>query len=125
MTVITAPNQLEFSEADTCREYVTPALLSAGWGDSPFEIAEQRFFTDGRIVLTGRAATRREGKRADYLLRYRRDLTLAVVEAKPYKTPAGDGLQQAKDYAEILGLKFAYATNGREIIEFAYLTGIC
>ena len=82
MTVNTAPNQLEFSEADTCREYVTPALLCASWGDSPFEIAEQRFFIDGRIVLTGRAAKRREGKRADYLLRYRRDHTLAVVEVK-------------------------------------------
>ena len=114
----------QFSEADTCREYVTPAIQAAGWGDSPFEIAEQRSFTDGRIVLTGRTAKRREGKRADYLLRYRRDLTLAVVEAKPYKAPVGDGLQQAKDYAEILGLKFAYATNGREIIEFDFLTGI-
>ena len=111
-------NPFEFSEADTCREYVTPAIQASGWGDSPFEIAEQRSFTDGRIVLTGRTAKRREGKRADYLLRYRRDLTLAVVEAKPYKAPAGDGLQQAKDYAEILGLKFAYTTNGREIIEW-------
>ena len=75
-------------------------------------------------MLTGRTAKRREGKRADYLLRYRRDLTLAEVEAKPYKTSASDGLQQAKDYAEILGIKFAYATNGREIIEFDFLTGI-
>ena len=117
-------NPFEFSEADTCREYVTPAIQAAGWGDSPFEIAEQRSFTDGRIVLAGRTAKRREGKRADYLLRFRRDLTLAVVEAKPYKASVGDGLQQAKDYAEILGLKFAYTTNGREIIEFDFLTGI-
>lgn len=55
---------------------------------------------------------------------YRPDITLAVVEAKPtYRTPAA-GLQQAKDYAEILGLKFAYATNGQGIIEFDYLTGL-
>lgn len=45
-----------FSEADTCREYVTPAIQAAGWGDSPSEIAEQRSFTDDRIVLTGRTA---------------------------------------------------------------------
>jgi type I restriction enzyme, R subunit len=51
-------NPFEFSEADTCREYVTPAIQAAGWGDSPFEIAEQRSFTDGRIVLTGRTADR-------------------------------------------------------------------
>ncbi|WP_334118602.1 type I restriction enzyme HsdR N-terminal domain-containing protein [Limnobacter sp.] len=118
------PSPYEFSEADTCREYVTPAIQAAGWGNSPFEIAEQRSFTDGRIVLSGRSAKRRESKRADYLLRCRRDLTIVVVEAKPFKTPAGDGLQQAKNYAEILGLNFAYATNGREIIEFDFLTGI-
>ena len=59
----------------------------------------------------------------DYLLRYTRDLPLAVVEAKAnYKLP-GDGLQQAKEYAEILGLKFAYSTNGHGIVEFDYTTG--
>jgi type I restriction enzyme R subunit len=47
-----------------------------------------------------------------------------VVEAKPDYTTPGDGLQQAKDYAEILGLKFAYATNGHGIVEFDYLTGL-
>lgn len=61
MTVNNQPNPFEFSEADTCREFVTPAIQAAGWGDSPFEIAEQRSFTDGRIVLTGRTAKRREG----------------------------------------------------------------
>lgn len=75
-------------------------------------------------MLTGRTAKRREGKRDAYLLRYRRDLTLAVVKAKPYKSPVGNGLQHANDYAEILSLKFAYATNGRGNIEFDYLTGI-
>jgi type I restriction enzyme R subunit len=118
---VSDPN--EFSEADTCREFVTPAIVAAGWGDTPHEIAEQRTFTDGRIILAGRVARRRDGKRADYLLRYRRDVTLAVVEAKPYRSLAGDGLQQAKNYAEILGLNFAYSTNGREIIEFDFLTG--
>jgi type I restriction enzyme R subunit len=84
---------------------------------------EQRSFTDGRIVVFGDRPTRRKRKRADYLLRHTRDFTIAVVEAKAnYKTP-GDGLQQAKDYAEILGLKFAYATNGDGIIEFDYTTG--
>ena len=66
MTAKDQSNPVGFSEADTCREYVTPGIQAAGWGDSPFEIAEQRFFTDGRIVLTGRTAKRREGKRADY-----------------------------------------------------------
>lgn len=56
--------------------------------------------------------------RIDYLLRYRRGFPLAIVEAKPAYKHAADGLQQAKQYAEMLGLKFAFATNGEDIIEF-------
>ena len=109
------------TEADTCRQFVLPKLYASGWDDE--RIAEQRTFTDGRIVVAGSKVLRRPQKRADYLLRYRPDMTIAVVEAKPtYKTPA-DGLQQAKDYAQILGLKFAYATNGHGIVEFDFLTG--
>src|ERR1700733_5832041 len=112
------------NEADTCRRYVVPRLQAAGWEDEPHRINEQVTFTDGRIVVAGRRSRRRPGKRSDYILRYRPDLAIAVVEAKPtYATPS-DGLQQAKDYAEILGFKFAYATNGHGIIEFDYLTGL-
>lgn len=109
------------TEADTCRKYVLPKLYTAGWNDD--QISEQKSFTDGRIVPIGDKERRRHPKRADYLLRYTRDLTIAVVEAKAaYKLP-GDGLQQAKSYAEILGLKFAYATNGHGIVEFDYIKG--
>ncbi len=112
------------NEADTCRRYVVPKLLAAGWDDPPCSVTEQRTFTDGRIMVVGSKARRGPQKRADYLLQYTRDFTIAVVEAKAeYKTP-GTGLQQAKDYAEILGLKFAYATNGEGIVEFDYLTGL-
>jgi type I restriction enzyme, R subunit len=108
-------------EADTCRKYVLPNLYRAGWTDD--QISEQKSFTDGRIVVAGNRAIRRAQKRADYLLRYRRDFPIAVVEAKANYRNAGDGLQQAKDYAEILGLKFAFATNGHRIIEHDFLTG--
>ena len=111
------------NEADTCRQYVVPQLQSAGWDTAPHSINEQQTFTDGRVILTGRTARRGPQKRSDYLLRYTQDVSIAVVEAKAeYKLPS-DGLQQAKDYAEILGLSFAYATNGLEIVEFDYLTG--
>jgi len=113
----------DYNEADTCRLYVTPKLRDSDWETSPYSMTEQRTFTDGRIVVTNGKSKRGEGKRADYILRYRRDFPIAVVEAKAYREPASTGLQQAKDYAEILGFKFAYATNGREIIEFDYLTG--
>lgn len=94
-----------------------------GWDDEPHSFTEQKTFTDGRIVVAGTKIRRRPQKRADYLLRYTRDFMIAVVEAKAaYKKPF-DGLQQAKDYAEILGLKFAYSTNGHGIVEFNFLTG--
>ncbi len=112
------------TEADTCRRFVAPRLQAAGWDNAPHVINEQRTFTDGRILFTGGTARRGPQKRADYLLRYRPDFPIAVVEAKANYRHAGDGLQQAKEYAEILGLKFAYATNGTEIIEFDYTTGI-
>ncbi len=111
------------TEADTCRKFVVPRLQAAGWDNDPHSIAEQRTFTDGRIIPSRNGAKRRPGKRADYILRFTRDLPIAVVEAKPiYKKP-GDGLQQAKDYAQILGLRFAYASNGEGIIEFDFTTG--
>jgi type I restriction enzyme, R subunit len=111
------------NEADTCREYVLPKLQQAGWEQSPYSITEQRTFTDGRIIPIGNKIERGKQKRADYILQYRRDLPIAVVEAKPdYKAP-DSGLQQAKEYAQILGLKFAYSTNGLGIVEFDFTTG--
>jgi type I restriction enzyme R subunit len=56
-------------------------------------------------------------------MRYTPDQPIAVVEAKPEYKTASDGLQQAKDYAEILGLKFAYSTNGHDIVEFDFMSG--
>lgn len=115
---------MALNEADTCRRYIVPKLQAVGWDDEPHRINEQVTFTDGRIIVSGRQGRRRPGKRADYILRYRPDMPMAVVEAKPsYATP-GQGLQQAKEYTEILGLKFAYATNGRGIVEFDYTTGL-
>ncbi|MBI4456480.1 MAG: DEAD/DEAH box helicase family protein [Acidobacteria bacterium] len=109
------------TEADTCRKYVLPKLYAAGWTDD--QISEQKTFTDGRIIVAGSKARRGPQKRADYLLRYRRDFTVAVVEAKSVYKNAGDALQQAKEYAQILGLKFAYGTNGHGIVEHDFLTG--
>lgn len=111
------------TEADTCTRLIVPKLRDAGWDQDPSSFNEQYSFTDGRIFVVGSRARRKQRKRADYLLNYRRDFTIAVVEAKPKDSPAAEGLQQAKEYAEILGLKFAYSTNGESIIEFDYLTG--
>ena len=114
------------NEADTCRTYVVPKLQAAGWENAPFSIAEQRYFTNprGRVRVVGGRIVRGKPKRADYLLRYRRDFPIAVLEAKAdYKIPSA-GLGQAKEYAQILDVKFAYATNGKGIVEFDFTTGI-
>lgn len=109
------------TEADICRIFVTPALKAAGWTDE--QIREQVTFTAGRILPAGQTHSRKAGKRADYLLRYTPDLPIAVVEAKDDQHKPGDGLQQAMEYAEVLGLRFAYSTNGRGIVEHDYTTG--
>ncbi len=111
------------NEADTCRIYVEPKLRAAGWETPPHSVASQPVIAPGRIVPQGKKAKRLEAQRPDYLLRYAPNQTVAVVEAKRETLPAGAGLQQAKEYAEKLGLKFAYATNGKKIVEFNYLTG--
>ena len=111
------------TEADTCRKYVLPKLCDAGWDDDPHSFTEQRTFTDGRIIVSRGKVRRGKQKRADYLLRYTRDFPIAIVEAKATYKKAGEGVQQAREYAEILGLKFAYASNGKEIIELDFVTG--
>lgn len=110
------------SEADTCRKEVTPNLKAAGWSDE--QILEQRPFTDGKIIVIGRVAKRKKKKIADYILRYAQNFPIAVVEAKKRYRRAADGLPQAKEYAQILGLRFAYATNGGEMLEYDFETGL-
>src|SRR5215212_12082990 len=109
------------NEAETRSQLIRPAIKAAGW--TADQIGEEKPFTAGRIMVNGRQATRGEPKRADYILRYRRDFMLAVIEAKAEDKSPDDGLQQAKEYAEILGLLFAYSTNGHGIVEFDFTTG--
>ena len=110
------------SEADTCRKDVLPKIYASDWTDE--QILEQRTFTDGKIVVFGRKAKRKKAKRFDYLLRYSQNFPMAIIEAKVKYKEAADGMQQAKEYAQLLGLKFAYSTNGTDILEFDFTTGI-
>lgn len=114
---------MPLSEAETRTRLITPKLMAAGW-DVAAQVLEERNFTDGRIMVVGRRAKRRDPKRYDYLLRYTRDLQLAVVEAKPEDELASTGLQQAMEYAQMIGLPFAFSTNGHQIIEHDFLTGV-
>lgn len=114
----------EAPEAQTRRDLIDPALRAAGWDTPPHSVTPEETITHGRIIPLGKKARRQDGLRADYVLRYNRDFKIAVVEAKKESLPADSGLQQAQDYAEMLGVKFAYATNGVDIIEFDFLTGV-
>ena len=71
------------TEADTCRKYVVPRLVEAGWDTEPHSFTEQRTFTDGRIVVSGNKVHRKKQKRADYLLRHTADFPIAVVDHPP------------------------------------------
>jgi type I restriction enzyme, R subunit len=96
------------NEAETCRTKVRPKLEAAGWeanGERHFR--EQIPITAGRILLAAGKPKRQKKKVPDFLLCFTRDVPLAVVEAKSDAKPAADGFQQAKDCAQILGLKFA------------------
>lgn len=108
------------NEADTCRIHITPALQNAGWDDPTWRMAEQHYFTAGQIYIVGDGHGQRRGKKADYLLRYTESFPIAVVEAKSDELEPASGLQQAKEYAEILGLHFAYSTNGIGIEEWDF-----
>ena len=109
-------------ERDTCRDYVLPLLTGAGWTDD--QIQEQFPITDGRIVRVGKKHRRGDALRADYVLEYVPGMPIAVVEAKRAYSIPGKGLQQAKNYAQLLDLPFGYSTNGRGIVEDDRDTGL-
>ncbi len=110
------------TEADTCHDYVVPHLKEAGWDDD--QIAEQYRITDGRVLSVGTKHRRDNPLRADYVLEFRPGLPIAVVEAKRSYAIPGKGLQQAKRYAALLDVPFAYSTNGRGIVEDDRNTGL-
>jgi len=99
------------SERDICTKYITPAITTAGW-DLLSQIREEVSFTKGRIIVRGKLHTRGELKRADYILYYKSNIPLAVIEAKENGHSVGAGMQQALNYAETLGVPFVFSTNG-------------
>jgi type I restriction enzyme R subunit len=114
------------SEADTRVRLIEPKLAAAGWTEQQvtreFYYQRDYQYTRGRIILVGDRNKRGEAKKADYLLRLSSGFPIAVIEAKSDEEPAEKGLEQAKRYAQDLGLYFAYATNGNEIIEYDFFT---
>lgn len=109
-------NKRELSEQDICTQYILPALVRAGW-DISKQVREQVYFTDGRIYVKGNLTKRGEAKKADYILYYKPNIPIAVIEAKKNIYPLGAGIQQALNYADILDLPVAFSSNGDGFIE--------
>lgn len=109
------------TEEDIKQKLITPAIKKSGWKDN--QINYEYAFTDGRFILKNKDVIRDKPKRADYLLSYKSNIPLAIIEAKSDKYSIGHGIQQAIDYAEILDLPFAYSSNGDGFLEHNMLTG--
>lgn len=104
-------NKKELSERDICTKFITPALRRAGW-DEQGQLREEVTFTKGRIIVRGRMVSRGKARRADYVLYFKPNIPLAVIEAKDNHCGVGDGIQQALEYAETLKLPFVFSSNG-------------
>ena len=87
------------SQRDIYTKFITPALRREGW-DEMLQIREEVSFTKGRIIVRGKLVTRGRGKRADYVLYYKPNMPVAVIEAKDNSHAVADGPQQALGYAE-------------------------
>lgn len=105
-----------FSERDICSKYITPALQKAGW-DLNTQVREEVSFTAGRINVHGKTISRGSKKRADYILYYKNNLPIAIIEAKDGSHSPSDGIQQALSYGESLDVPFVYSSNGDGFVE--------
>jgi len=104
-------NKKELSEADIKAKFITPALLKAGW-DEYTQIGREIYFTDGRIFVKGKNTRRGKRKFADYILFYKPNIPIAIIEAKDNKHSVKSGIQQALEYANILDIPFVFSSNG-------------
>lgn len=116
-------NKKSMTEEDIKMKYITPAVISAGW-DLDSQISAEYTFTDGRVIVRGNTTARGKQKRADYILLYKPNIPLAIIEAKDNKHSVGAGMQQGMNYADILDIPFVYSSNGDGFLEHDMKNGI-
>ena len=107
------------TEANIRTKFITPALVggSAAQWNVMTQMREEVFFTKGRVIVHGKTVRRDEAKKADYILYFKPGVPIAVIEAKDKHHSVGTGMQQALEYAEILGVPFVYSCNGDAFLE--------
>ena len=116
-------NVYSLSEEDIKLRYITAAILNKGWSVKDITMETKVKFTDGKINLRGNLVARGKAKYADYMLYYNRATPIAVVEAKDANRSVSHGMQQAKEYAEMMDIPFAFSSNGFGFHEYDFLTG--
>lgn len=99
------------SERDICTKFITPAIEKVGW-DKQTQLLEEVSFTDGKIYVRGKLTARGKQKRADYILYYKPNIPIAIIEAKDNNHSVRAGIQQALDYAQILDIPCVFSSNG-------------
>ena len=118
-------NKSVLTEADIRTKFITPAITEIAKWDVMTQVREEAYFTSGRVIVRGKVIARGVAKKADYLLYYKPNLPIAVVEAKDNTHSVGAGMQQALAYAEILDVPFAYCTAVSGIPCIKYDGGRC
>ena len=113
--VVLVINKKDLSERDICSKFINPAISKSGW-DFQKQVREEVSFTDGRIIVQGKLYARGKRKRADYILYFKPNHPIAIIEAKDNKKPVGDGMQQALEYSEILQIPFVFTSNGDSFV---------
>lgn len=111
------------SEEDIKLRYITPSILDKGWSVEDITMETKVKLTDGKINLRGNFVSRGKAKFADYVLYYNRATPIAIVEAKDANHTVAHGLQQAKEYAQMMDVPFAFSSNGKGYQEYDFLTG--
>src|SRR5579862_5334271 len=102
---------MTLSEEDVKTRYITPAITQAGW-DIHTQMRQEVQLTKGRILVRGKIVARGESKFADYVLYYKPNIPIAIVEAKDDAHTLGGGMPQALEYAELADVPFAFSSNG-------------
>ena len=111
------------SEEDIKLRYITPAIMEKGWSVKDITMETKVKLTDGKINLRGNLVARGKAKYADYMLYYNKANPIAIVEAKDANHSVSFGMQQAKEYCEMMDVPFAYSSNGFGFQEYDFLTG--
>ncbi len=113
-------NRTDLSETDIRTKFITPAIVGvngAKWDVMKQMVEEHQYFTAGRVNVRGKSVFRGPRKRVDYILYYKPNLPLAIVEAKDASHTVGAGMPQALGYADDLDIPFVYSTNGEAFLE--------